>query len=234
MLVNRYSASASEIVAGAIQDYRRGIVVGQRTFGKGTVQSLENLSEGQIKITESKYYRVSGTSTQNKGVLPDIELPSTWDIDSVGESSYPTALSWDVIRPYRHKKFKIDTNLINEVISQFEYRLSDEPNLNYLKKIRNRYDLNKNKKLLSLNIEARKIQKELRRNWLLEIENERRLAIGLNAFMSYDELEKSNGNESDINNNSINLEDDYQLIETTNIMNDYLNLSKNTYAFINK
>ena len=234
VLVNRYSASASEIVAGAIQDYRRGIVVGQRTFGKGTVQSLENLSEGQIKITESKYYRVSGTSTQNKGVLPDIELPSTWDIDSVGESSYPTALSWDVIRPYRHKKFKIDTNLINEVISQFEYRLSDEPNLNYLKKIRNRYDLNKNKKLLSLNIEARKIQKELRRNWLLEIENERRLAIGLNAFMSYDELEKSKEDESDINNNSINLEDDYQLIETTNIMNDYLNLSKNTYAFINK
>ena len=234
VLVNRYSASASEIVAGAIQDYRRGIVVGQRTFGKGTVQSLENLSEGQIKITESKYYRVSGTSTQNKGVLPDIELPSTWDIDSVGESSYPTALSWDVIRPYRHKKFKIDTNLINEVISQFEYRLSDEPNLNYLKKIRNRYDLNKNKKLLSLNIEARKTQKELRRNWLLEIENERRLAIGLNAFMSYDELEKSKEDESNINNNSINLEDDYQLIETTNIMNDYLNLSKNTYAFINK
>jgi carboxyl-terminal processing protease len=234
VLVNRYSASASEIVAGAIQDYRRGIVVGQRTFGKGTVQSLENLSEGQIKITESKYYRVSGTSTQNKGVLPDIELPSTWDIDSVGESSYPTALSWDVIRPYRHKKFKIDTNLINEVISQFEYRLSDEPNLNYLKKIRNRYDLNKNKKLLSLNIEARRTQKELRRNWLLEIENERRLAIGLNAFMSYDELEKSKEDESNINNNSINLEDDYQLIETTNIMNDYLNLSKNTYAFINK
>ena len=234
VLVNRYSASASEIVAGAIQDYRRGIVVGQRTFGKGTVQSLENLSEGQIKITESKYYRVNGTSTQNKGVLPDIELPSTWDIDSVGESSYPTALSWDVIRPYRHKKFKIDTNLINEVISQFEYRLSDEPNLNYLKKIRNRYDLNKNKKLLSLNIEARRTQKELRRNWLLEIENERRLAIGLNAFMSYDELEKSKEDESDINNNSINLEDDYQLIETTNIMNDYLNLSKNTYAFINK
>jgi carboxyl-terminal processing protease len=234
VLVNRYSASASEIVAGAIQDYRRGIVVGQRTFGKGTVQSLENLSEGQIKITESKYYRVSGTSTQNKGVLPDIELPSTWDIDSVGESSYPTALSWDVIRPYRHKKFKIDTNIIDEVISQFEYRLSDEPNLNYLKKIRNRYDLNKNKKLLSLNIEARRTQKELRRNWLLEIENERRLAIGLNAFMSYDELEKSKEDESDINNNSINLEDDYQLIETTNIMNDYLNLSKNTYAFINK
>ena len=226
VLVNRYSASASEIVAGAIQDYKRGIVVGQRTFGKGTVQSLENLSEGQIKITESKYYRVNGTSTQNKGVLPDIELPSTWDIESVGESSYPTALSWDVIRPYRHKKFKMDTELIDQVIDRFEFRLSDEPNLNYLKKIRNRYDLNKNKKLLSLNIEDRKIQKELRKSWLLEIENERRLAIGLNAFASYDELEKNNDDDNNTNINSINLKSDYQLIETTNIMNDYLNLSK--------
>ena len=226
VLVNRYSASASEIVAGAIQDYKRGIVVGQRTFGKGTVQSLENLSEGQIKITESKYYRVNGTSTQNKGVLPDIELPSTWDIESVGESSYPTALSWDVIRPYRHKKFKMDAELIDRVIDRFEFRLSDEPNLNYLKKIRNRYDLNKNKKLLSLNIEDRKIQKELRKSWLLEIENERRLAIGLNAFASYDELEKNNDDDNNTNINSINLKSDYQLIETTNIMNDYLNLSK--------
>ena len=226
VLVNRYSASASEIVAGAIQDYKRGIVVGQRTFGKGTVQSLENLSEGQIKITESKYYRVNGTSTQNKGVLPDIELPSTWDIESVGESSYPTALSWDVIRPYRHKKFKMDAELVDMVIDRFEFRLSDEPNLNYLKKIRNRYDLNKDKKLLSLNIEDRKIQKELRKSWLLEIENERRLAIGLNAFASYDELEKNNDDDNNTNINSINLKSDYQLIETTNIMNDYLNLSK--------
>mgnify|MGYP001210879920 FL=1 len=228
ILVNRYSASASEIVAGAIQDYRRGIVVGHRTFGKGTVQSLENLSEGQIKITESKYYRVSGNSTQNKGVVPDIELPSTWDINTVGESSYPTSLPWDVIRPYRHKKFKIDNELIDRVIDQFEFRLSEEPNLNYLKKIRARYDLNKNKKILSLNIENREMQKELRKNWLLKIENERRLALGQDIFMSYEKLEEFNESEEDINGNSINLENDYQLIESTNIMNDFLNLSKKT------
>ena len=227
VLVNRYSASASEIVAGAIQDYRRGLIVGHRTFGKGTVQSLENLSEGQIKITESKYYRINGMSTQNKGVVPDIELPSTWDINTVGESSYPTALSWDAIRPYRHKKFKIDNELINDVVDRFEYRLSDEPNLNYLKKIRNRYDLNKNKKLLSLKMEDRELQKELRKDWLLKIENERRIAIGLNAFITYDELEEYNKNENNINN-SINLKNDYQLLETTNIMNDFLNLNKKT------
>ena len=233
VLVNRYSASASEIVAGAIQDYKRGIVVGQRTFGKGTVQSLENLSSGQIKITESKYYRINGMSTQNKGVVPDIELPVTWDIDTVGESSYPTAMAWDVIRPYRHKKFKLDEDLIEQVISQFEFRLSDEPNLNYLKKVRNRYDLNKNKKLLSLNINNRKTQKELRRDWLLEIENERRSGLGLNVFLTYSEMEEFNDNDDNFNNNMINLKNDYQLIESTNIINDFLNIeNKNILSLV--
>ena len=162
VLVNRYSASASEIFAGAIQDYKRGIIIGHRTFGKGTVQRLDDLTSGQIKITESKYYRVNGTSTQNRGVIPDIELPSTWDIDTVGESSYPTALKWDTIRPYRHKKFKLEPHLVEKVLNQHESRLTFEPNLNYLQKVRNRYDLNKNKKLLSLNINERTIQKELR------------------------------------------------------------------------
>ena len=230
VLVNRYSASASEIVAGAIQDYRRGIIVGHRTFGKGTVQSLEDLSEGQIKITESKYYRVNGMSTQNKGIVPDIELPSTWDITTIGESSYPTALSWDVIKPIRHFKFIIHDEIFDQIAMQFKNRLIDEPNLNYLKKIRNRYDLNKNKKLLSLKIEDRELQKELRKNWLLKIENERRLAIGLDTFISYDELEEFNENENDINTNSINLKTDYQLIESTNIMNDYLNLYQKKYT----
>ena len=224
VLVNRYSASASEIVAGAIQDYRRGIIVGQRTFGKGTVQSLENLSEGQVKITESKYYRVNGMSTQNKGVLPDIQLPVTWDIDSVGESSYPTAMEWDVIRPYRHNKFNIDSNLFNEVVANYEYRLNEEPNLNYLKKVRDRYDLNKNKRKLSLNLNERKIQKELRKNWLLQIENERRQKVGLAIYSSYEDMQKSS--DTGITSSTINLEDDYQLIESTNIINDYIELNK--------
>ena len=225
VLVNRYSASASEIVAGAIQDYKRGFVVGQRTFGKGTVQSLESLSEGQIKITESKYYRINGMSTQNKGVIPDIELPVTWDIESVGESSYPTAMEWDVIRPYRHKKFKINPDLIEKVIANYEFRLSEDPNLNYLKKVRDRYDLNKNKKKLSLNFEDRKTQKELRKDWLLSIENERRLKVGLEEFISYKEMEDFNESDTSIENN-INLIDDYQLIESTNIINDFIDLEK--------
>ena len=225
VLVNRYSASASEIVAGAIQDYKRGFIVGQRTFGKGTVQSLENLTEGQIKITESKYYRINGMSTQNKGVIPDIELPITWDIESVGESSYPTAMEWDVIRPYRHKKFKVNSDLVDKVISNYEFRLIEEPNLNYLKKVRDRYDLNKNKKKLSLNLEDRKIQKELRKDWLLQIENERRIKVGLKEFASYKEMEDYNDSDNSFENR-INLKDDYQLIESTNIINDFLEFEK--------
>ena len=227
VLVNRYSASASEIVAGAIQDYRRGLVVGQRTFGKGTVQSLEDLSEGQIKITESKYYRINGKSTQNKGVVPDIELPVTWDIDSVGESSYPTALQWDVIRPYRHKKFVFDTSVIENVLELHKDRLTYEPNLNYLKDVRKRYDLNKDKKFLSLKIQDRKNQNILRKNWLLEIENRRRNSLGFDEFASYEDLEsfnKENGDE--VSANRIDFENDFQLIESAKIVNDYLGLKQ--------
>ena len=164
-------------------------------------------------------------STQNKGVIPDIELPVTWDIESVGESSYPTAMEWDVIRPYRHKKFNINPDLIEKVIANYEFRLREEPNLNYLKKVRDRYDLNKNKKKLSLNLEDRKTQKELRKDWLLSIENERRHKVGLEEFISYKEMEDFNESDASLENN-INLIDDYQLIESTNIINDFIDLEK--------
>ena len=135
VLVNRYSASASEIFAGAIQDYQRGLVIGQRTFGKGTVQRLDNLSEGQLKITESKFYRVSGDSTQSRGIDPDIVLPSTWDIETVGESSLPTHLPWDKIKPTRYRTFAENSIAIEKTIVAFEERLSTDPNLIYLKAV---------------------------------------------------------------------------------------------------
>ena len=98
VMVNRLSASASEIFAGAIQDYQRGVIVGGRTFGKGTVQTLVPLNRGQLKITAAKFYRISGQSTQNRGVLPDIEFPDLYDVDHIGESSLEDAMPWDDIR----------------------------------------------------------------------------------------------------------------------------------------
>jgi carboxyl-terminal processing protease len=225
VLVNRYSASASEIVAGAIQDYKRGIVIGQRTFGKGTVQSLDNISKGQIKITESKYYRVDGSSTQNKGVLPDIELLSTWDIKSVGESSYPTALEWDTVRPYRHKKFDFDADKVLKIKNMYSQRLTTSPNLEYLSAVRDRYNINQDKKLLSLNLDTRKSEKEARKDWLLQIENKRREGLGLEKFLNYEDFNENNKKGENINND-IDFKRDYLLIESANIINDYLNLNK--------
>jgi len=109
VLVDRFSASASEIFAGAIQDYGRGIVIGHPTFGKGTVQTLVDLgrflpkqagSLGQLKLTVAKFYRISGSSTQHRGVLPDISFPSLFGDDEVGESSQEHALPWDEIQPW--------------------------------------------------------------------------------------------------------------------------------------
>ena len=108
VLVNRYSASASEIFAAAIQDYGRGVIIGERTFGKGTVQSIIKLARpfsffgkktelGQLKLTIAKFYRISGGSTQHKGVVPDIVMPSMIDTSAVGEDTYTSSLPWSTI-----------------------------------------------------------------------------------------------------------------------------------------
>src|SRR5688572_19582315 len=119
VLTNRFSASASEIFAGAIQDYNRGVVVGESTYGKGTVQTVIDLGKfindpadevGQLKLTFQKFYRVTGSSTQHKGVMPDIKLPTALDPEQFGESSRASALPWDEIRGTLYQK----TPVIND------------------------------------------------------------------------------------------------------------------------
>ena len=119
VLVNRLSASASEIFAGAMQDYQRGIIVGDRSFGKGTVQTLIPLTEGQLKITESKFYRISGESTQHRGVVPDVEFPSIYDTEEIGESALDHALNWDQISPIRHSNYGELSTVLPAIQSQF-------------------------------------------------------------------------------------------------------------------
>ena len=230
VLVNRYSASASEIFAGAIQDYQRGLVIGQRTFGKGTVQRLDNLSEGQLKITESKFYRVSGDSTQSKGINPDIVLPSTWDIETVGESSLPTHLPWDRIKPTRYRTFTKDSIAIEKTIIAFEERLSSDPNLVYLKDVRSRYDKNKNKMELSLNIDERRFEQEERKQWLLEVENKRRSSLGMEIFKDYESLDEFNDN---FDPEDIDIIRDYSLLQGLEIIGDYIDLESNFLSWRN-
>jgi carboxyl-terminal processing protease len=224
VLVDRGSASASEIFAGAIQDYKRGLVIGHRTFGKGTVQAIDNLSSGQIKITESKFYRVTGESTQNKGVVPDIELPSSWDIESTGESSLHMSLPWDTIPPVRYRTFDIDEDIVAAVKKAHLNRLNESPNMTYIQNLRERYDLVKNKKELSLNIDKRQQEKSERKNWILNVENERRQNTGLDIFKEYSDMEDFN-KEKDKKDEDIDVENDYLLQETANIIADYIYLN---------
>ena len=227
VLVDRYSASASEIFAGAIQDYKRGIVIGHRTFGKGTVQKLDDLSDGQIKITESKFYRVSGSSTQSKGIEPDIVLPSTWDIEETGESSLDESLPWDTIRPIRHRIYDLNTYAIQAALENHKTRLSSDPNMQYILKIRKRYDQRKQKKELSLNMSQRKTDKLERRSWVLNAENSRRSLLNMNKFDSYEDLEAFRENDD---SDQISLENDFLLNESKNIIVDYLIFSSPLFA----
>jgi carboxyl-terminal processing protease len=232
VMVDRYSASASEIFAGAIQDYQRGLIIGQKTFGKGTVQKLDNLSSGQIKITESKFYRVTGAGMQNKGIHPDITLPSTWDIEEIGESSFKTALPWDEIKPINFQRFSLESSLISQLNYEHQVRVNQNPNLKYILDIRKRYDTQKNKQVISLNLENRKVEKEERQSWALDIENKRRSSLNLEVFSSYKALKDFNDakeTENDKKEFDIDIESDYLLNEGVQILSDFTIFNKNIY-----
>jgi len=142
VLVNRFSASASEIFAAAIQDYKRGIIVGGQTFGKGTVQTLIDLNQwlpkepekvGQVKMTIQKFYRINGSSTQHRGVTPDVELPSAFSAEEYGESSQPSALPWDQINATRYEQSRgIDDKILTRLRTRFDQRLKSDPELKQL------------------------------------------------------------------------------------------------------
>jgi len=142
VLTNRFSASASEIFAGAIQDYHRGVVVGESTYGKGTVQTVIDLSRfittpgedvGELKLTFQKFYRVTGSSTQNKGVIPDVKLPTALDSQQFGESASPSALPWDEIRGTLYQKTPvINDRIISALNKSYEQRLKTDESLSRL------------------------------------------------------------------------------------------------------
>ncbi|MCW8823667.1 MAG: carboxy terminal-processing peptidase, partial [Ignavibacteriaceae bacterium] len=169
VLVNRFSASASEIFAAAIQDYERGVIVGEQTYGKGTVQNLIDLNKvsrngsnkfGQLKLTIAKYYRINGGSTQRLGVIPDIPFPSYTDPQEFGESSQISALPWDKINPTNYKLFSNLSEVIPRLLSSSENRRNNDPEFQYLNQDIQDYKKSKNQKYLSLNEEVRKQKKD--------------------------------------------------------------------------
>jgi carboxyl-terminal processing protease len=227
VLINRLSASASEIFAGAIQDYHRGIIVGSQSFGKGTVQTLTPLkSQGELKITESKFYRVSGESTQHRGVLPDIAMPELIDPKEVGESSYDTALAWSKTKPVRHGTYFTLGSVIDLLDKNHKKRIASDPDFIYLNERKALLDEVSNREVISLNEKARIQEKEQIEQRSLSIENNRRRAKGLPTFENYDAFKeddeaKSEARAANAGTTQIDTEEDALLKEAGYILKDF-------------
>jgi len=228
ILVNRFSASASEILAGAIQDYERGLILGTDTFGKGTVQRVQTLSSGQIKFTESKFYRVSGKSTQSKGVSPDIYLPSPINTEEFGENKLPGALEYDSIAKTRVRDFNRINTSTSLLSSEHEVRVNDSVLFKHHKKLKAWRKAQKEEKFLELNIDNRKAKKENKEAELLTMENDLRKEIGLNTFESYQAFldREEIKEEPDI--------DEEILLEAANILSDFIEFSYKPVISMNK
>ena len=199
VLVDRYSASASEIFSAAIQDYARGVIVGQQTFGKGTVQNLYSLDQyirsendegfGQLTLTIGKYYRVTGESTQHRGVDPDIALPSHINAELIGESARDTALPWDTVQTTRFRAGKPLEGMIESLTVSHSERAKDDPNFQFqLETIRVAEEI-RSQTMVSLNMETRRTEHEQDLQRRLDLENERRAALGITPIESLDDME---------------------------------------------
>lgn len=197
VMVDRYSASASEIFAAAIQDYGRGIIVGEHTFGKGTVQQHRGLSRvydlyekplGSIQFTIAKFYRINGGSTQDRGVLPDIAFPTAIDPADWGESKEENALPWDQIDRAQYSKVGDLSSDVSYLTSLYSERIKTNAEFNYLKEDIAEYKAEKDDKTISLNIVKRKAEREERKVKNLARANERLVAMNKEKITSIDDL----------------------------------------------
>ena len=196
VLVDRFSASASEIFAGALQDYHRATIIGQRTFGKGTVQNLVPLDRwsprpvnGQLTVTIGKFYRVTGESTQHRGVEPDVTLPSNIDMEEFGESALEGALPWDRIPgvPFRIEAKAQQPN-VAALAGEEKARADKDPDYRWLVADLAANDAVRKQTSLSLNLQARKAEREKLEKDRLARENARRTALSMPALKNSEEL----------------------------------------------
>jgi carboxyl-terminal processing protease len=236
IMIDRLSASASEIFAGALQDYGRAIVVGDRSFGKGTVQTLLDLPEGQLKITESKFYRISGDSTQHRGVIPDISYPSLLQHDEIGESSLDKALDWDRIAPVRHKDYGVVDAILPTLVAKHTERANVDPDFQYIWDQKALAEKVRGAEVLPLNEAARIAQRKSQEIQYLAIENARREAKGMDTLVSLNDLVDEDDDSSNLppesaeepsaSSDDTEADDvDALITETARILADAINLS---------
>lgn len=236
VMINRLSASASEIFAGAIQDYGRGIIVGEQSFGKGTVQSLVPLQEGQLKITESKFYRISGESTQHRGVIPDIHYPSLFDPEQIGESALDNALAWDQIAPARFSRYNDYRAILPTLTDLHERRAANDPDYLYLEDQVSLAREARTITALPLRQAGRLEMRDDQEQKALAIENKRRVAKGLERLSTRDaeetaddteQLEANVTSEAPAHGGDEDSLDDVLLMETGRILVDAITLRPN-------
>ncbi len=187
VITNLASASASEIFAAAIQDYGRGLVVGSTTTGKGSAQiQLDNLALGSATLTQRKFYRITGGSTQNKGVVPDVELVNIYDDATFGERAQKKALPWDTIKtaPYKPEgKFTNDT--LATLNQQSTIRQQKDPQFTYLSTLNDIRNMDDEKKPVKLDINSRRAKMQLIEKRSLEAENKRLIATGERPYANW-------------------------------------------------
>lgn len=220
VLVNRLSASASEIFAGAMQDYHRALIVGGQTFGKGTVQTIQPLNHGELKLTLAKFYRVSGQSTQHQGVIPDIGYPSIVDDKEIGESALPDSMPWDTIKPVLKAQADPFKPFLDQLRARHDARTEHNADFVYAReRLALAQELMK-EKTVSLNEAKRRAQQTSIENRQLAMENALRQSKGQEPLK---ELKKEDENalpEED----KTKPQDDAYLTESGHILIDYLNL----------
>ena len=225
VLVNRLSASASEIFAAAIQDYGRGVVTGNRTFGKGTVQTLIELDRGQLKMTQAKFYRVSGQSPQSQGVTPDIHFPDPPGADRLGNDE-DESIGWDRVEPAYYRSFGEIAPVLGTLRQRHESRVADDPEFNYLRARADRSREMTGRTHVSLLRTERKAQKESDDAWALELENTLLLARGEEPAASLEELRERREQEELDRAIDGETPPDPLLRETAHVLADFIGLTR--------
>ena len=223
-MVNRLSASASEIFAGAIQDYGLGVVVGSQTFGKGTVQSLIPLHRGELKLTERYFYRISGIGTEQNGVVPDVAFPvpegRLRDRETTDAGAIDTPFA--TVPPTSFATLDRVAPVLETLRLRHAVRSDSDAEFTYLRARKARLERAQRRTALSLHEETRRAEKEADDQWFLDVENARLVAKGETPAESIDELNERREAESF---DEPAPEDDALVLETANILVDFIELS---------
>lgn len=234
VLVNRYSASASEIFAGAIQDYGRGIIVGEPSFGKGTVQTIidlnryirdKDLKVGQLKLTMAQFFRVNGDSTQHRGVVPDIQFPTAERDAKQGERALDNALPWDNIDPAKYTLFESVDFSLEQITQQHEQRVANNSGFKFLLSQAEQRHVMEDKKSITLLKDQRKIEREKLEEAQDQRINEFRLSLGL-AVLTKDDDSTDDDHEIDEDDSTVKAIKMIELREAAEILGDMIAIEK--------